>query len=161
MALKWAKIFRFYHNIKSGIKNIRNKPNRSGRVVYSAVLLWHGRSWVWAPNLHQCLWRHLQVCDQKGSSAMLTFIQMAGVAPEVNAEESVVHRWGSMQVRESTLALKPKACITRSPNRGTSGPTKRTCVLQKFWKRKKKSETIHCIYLRFFASWITCKVSQQ
>ena len=31
----------------------------------------------------------------------------------------------------STLALKPRADVTRSPNRGTSGPTKKTCVLYK------------------------------
>ena len=41
-----------------------------------------------------------------------------------------------MQVRESTLALKPRADITRSPKQGHQWPYKRTCVLQKFKKKK-------------------------
>ena len=35
----------------------------------------------------------------------------------------------------STLALKPRADVSRSPNRGISGQTKKTDVLQNFWKK--------------------------
>ena len=39
-----------------------------------------------------------------------------------------------MQVRGSTLALKPKADATRNPKKGISDPTKRMYVLTKFKK---------------------------
>ena len=41
----------------------------------------------------------------------------------------------------STLALKPRADVTRSPKQGISGPTKRTYVLKKFLKKKKKKKS--------------------
>ena len=34
-----------------------------------------------------------------------------------------------------TLGLKPRGCVTRSQNKGISGPTKRTHVLQTFTNR--------------------------
>ena len=37
---------------------------------------------------------------------------------------------------EPTLALKPRGDVTRSPNRGISGPKKRTNVLPKNFKKK-------------------------
>ena len=40
-----------------------------------------------------------------------------------------------MQVRESTLTLKPRADITRSPKHGYKWPHKRTDVLQFFLKK--------------------------
>ena len=46
------------------------------------------------------------------------------------SEESVACRQGSTQVRESTLALKLRAEITRSPKEGYQWPHKRTDVLQ-------------------------------
>ena len=53
------------------------------------------------------------------------------------SEGSVVHRRGSMQARESTLALKPRADVTRSPKQGYQWPhetdmcpTKKKCFQQ-------------------------------
>ena len=46
----------------------------------------------------------------------------------------------SMQVRGYILALKTRADVTRGPNRGISGPTKRTNVLQ-FFKKIMKSRS--------------------
>ena len=43
----------------------------------------------------------------------------------------------SLNKAEPTLALKPRGDITRSPKRGISGPTKRTHVLQFFFKKTK------------------------
>ena len=63
---------------------------------------------------------------------MLATKRSASVTPEVNLRNSLhtVDRQ-SMQVRESFLALKPRADITSAvQNRVISGPTKRTCVLQ-------------------------------
>ena len=66
---------------------------------------------------------------------MLTSIQSGGVAPEVNLKTSAQARKHANE--KSTLALNPRADITKSPNQGyISGPTKRTCVLQ-----KKQKET--------------------
>ena len=50
------------------------------------------------------------------------------------SEESVVHRRGRTQARESTLALKPRANITRSPKQVYQWPYKNL-------KTKKKSYT--------------------
>ena len=55
------------------------------------------------------------------------------------SEESVVHRRGSMQVRESTLALKPRADVTRSPKQGYQWPHKKDLCPTKILKKKKAS----------------------
>ena len=54
------------------------------------------------------------------------------------SEESVVHRWGSMQVRESTLALKPRADVARSPKRGYQWPHKKDLCPAKFFLKNKQ-----------------------
>ena len=41
------------------------------------------------------------------------------------SEESAAHRWWSMQLRESTLALKPRAEISRSPKQWYQWPHKK------------------------------------
>ena len=138
-----------------------------------------------------------QVCkyvNQKDLVAMLTSIQSAGVAPEVNlritqaskhAKKDPPWLWNPGQTscpkqgyqwphkkdlrppkknfknrpvadpgfprrkrtsaqarkhasKKSTLALKPRADAPEVRNRGISGPTKRTRVLQKFKKKKKE-----------------------
>ena len=56
------------------------------------------------------------------------------------SEESVVCRQGSTQVRESTLALKPRAYFTRSPKQGYQWPHKKDLCPTKFIKKKGKSQ---------------------
>ena len=51
--------------------------------------------------------------DQKGSAAKLTSVHSAGVAPEVNVRKSVEARKHASE--KSTLALKPRADVTRGP----------------------------------------------
>ena len=51
---------------------------------------------------------------KKGPAAML-ISTVSRSRTRGESEESIVHRRGSMQVRESTLALKPRADVTRSP----------------------------------------------
>ena len=53
-----------------------------------------------------------------------------------------------MQVRESTLALKPRADITRSPKHGYQLPHKRTDVLQIFLKKIKGHTYFEIIMLQ-------------
>ena len=67
-------------------KYLQSLPSRSGRVVHSAVLAacgteGHGFEARTSTNAcgHVC-----RYVDQKGSAAMLTSIQSAGVTPEVN-----------------------------------------------------------------------------
>ena len=66
---------------------------------------------------------------QSGSAAMLAVKRLAGVALKVNLRKSMQAR---KHASESTLALKPRADTPEVQNRSISGPTKRTCVLQKF-----------------------------
>ena len=65
-------------------------------------------------------------------------VEKAGVAPEVNlrnplcAGEEARKRWNPPWL------WNPGQTSPKVQNRGISGPTKRTCVLQKFKKKKKK-----------------------
>ena len=52
--------------------------------------------------------------DQNGLATMLTSIQSAGVTPEVNPRVTQARK----HAKGSTLALKPRAGITRSPKQG-------------------------------------------
>ena len=62
--------------------------------------------------------RHVcEYVDQKGLAAMLTSIQSAGVASEVNLRITQARKQ-----KGSTLALKPKADVTRSPKQGYQWP---------------------------------------
>ena len=75
--------------------------------------------------------------DQKGSAAMLTSIQSAGVTPEVNLRIT--------QVRKHAEGIHPGfetegRCHQKSKNMGISGPIKRTHVLQNF-KIKKDAKS--------------------
>ena len=98
IALSWAGVAEFY-----GLQ-------------CRACCMQHGWSWVQAPNLHQCLWTHLQVCRLKGLAAILTSIQSAGVTPKVNLRNAS---------EGSTLALKPRGDVIRSPKQGYQWPHKK------------------------------------
>ena len=71
--------------------------------------------------------------DENGSAAMLATKRSAGVTPEVNLMSPLC---AGDEARRSTLALKPREDVTRSPKQGISGPTKRTDVLQIFFLKK-------------------------
>ena len=62
--------------------------------------------------------------DENGSAAMLVSKRSADVAPEVNLRENTSCMFLPSAIRLPTLALKPRTDVTRSPNRGISGPTK-------------------------------------
>ena len=87
---------------------------------------------------HQCLRRYV---EEIGSAAMLAAKRSAGVAPEVNLRERVMLlvRLCQVRIRQNPLWLwNPEETSPEVQNRGISGPTKRTHVLQKFKKKKKK-----------------------
>ena len=91
------------------------------------------------PRCHQVC--KLQTADgckyvgQSGSAAMLAVKRLAGVAPEVNLRNSAQAR---KHASKSTLALKHRADITRSPKRVSVAPQKGH-VSSKNLKKKKKS----------------------
>ena len=76
--------------------------------------------------------------DQKGLATMLTSIQSAGVTPEVNLRNLL---WTGEEVHKRgnpPWLWNPGQTSPEVQNRGISGPTKRTYVLQKFKKKKKE-----------------------
>ena len=91
------------------------QPSRSGWVVYSAMLAVCGMSWWMVVGLSpKLLPIRVDLCrymDQKGSAAMLTSIQSAGVASEVNLR--------IIQMRKHAKRDPPwlwnRADVTRSP----------------------------------------------
>ena len=74
------------------------------------------------------------------------------------SEGPITYRWWSTQVRESNLALKPWADLTRSSKQGYRGPTKRTRVLQFLNFCSKKGYRLVCLAVIFF---LTGSVFQQ
>ena len=69
---------------------------------------------------------------QIGLAAMLAVKRLAGVAPEVNLRNSVQAR---KHASESTLALKPRADVTRSPKQGYQWPHKKDMCPPKILKK--------------------------
>ena len=70
---------------------------------------------------------------QSGSAAMLAVKRSAGVTPEVNLRNSMQAR---KHASESTLALKPRADVTRSPKQGYQWPHKKHMCPPKIWKKE-------------------------
>ena len=78
----------------------------------------HGRSWVRAQNLHQCLQTRLQVCGSKklGCHANLYTVSRCHTRGEFD-------EWPAS--KKSTLALKPRTDVTRSPKQEYQWPHKK------------------------------------
>ena len=101
-----------------GRKKVGNEPSQSGRVVKSTVL----RSWVQALALAPTLPMLVDTSNgckyvgEKGRAVILAIKRSAGVTPEVFLRNST---WARKHAcKKSTLALKPRADITRSPKQG-------------------------------------------
>ena len=81
--------------------------------------------------------------DWKGSAAMLASLQSAGVTPEVNLRIT--------QVRKQAIGihpgLKPRADVTTNQKQWYQWPTKRTCILQRFYKEQKESSVCQSVCL--------------
>ena len=71
-------------------------------------------------------------------AAMLAIKRSAGVTLEVNLRECTSYMPLPHANKLSTLALKPKEDVTRSPKQGYEWPHKRPCVCQIFFKKPKK-----------------------
>ena len=84
---------------------------------------------------------------KSGPAAMLAVKRLAGVAPEVNLRNSAQAR---KHASESTLALKPKADITRSPKQGYQWPHKKDmCPLKKNKNKKIKNNVQERSFIAF------------
>ena len=89
----------------------------------------HWQSWVRAPNLYQCLWTHLQI---HGSKRFSYHVDLYTVDRCHTRGESEDHT-SKKACKESTLALKPSADITRSPKQGYQWPYERHLCPPKFF----------------------------
>ena len=92
--------------------------------------------WVRAPNLHQCLRTCVKVRKSKRLSRHADLYTVGRCRTRGESEESVVRRQGSTQARESTLALKPKADVTRSPKQGYQWPHEKDLCPPKIFLKK-------------------------
>ena len=83
-----------------------------------ACFVWHGWLWVWAPNLLQCLQTYLH---EHGLKSLGYHADPYTVSRCHTRGESEDHR-GKKAHKGSTLALKPRVDITRSPKQGYQWP---------------------------------------
>ena len=127
-----------------------NKPSRSGRMVYSVVCVARivmGLSPQTSTNARRHVCRYV---DQKGLAAMLTSIQSASVAPEVNLRNPLcagqeARKWGN-----PPWLWNPGQTSPQVQNRGISGPRK-GLMSSKNFKKKKKIKT----FFNEPKTWIT------
>ena len=83
----------------------------------------------------------LRVCERDAPAAMLATERLAGVAPEVNLRECVIHTpLLSSNKAEPTLALKPGGDVTRSPKQGYQWLHKKD---SKFFFKKRNKMKFH------------------
>ena len=92
-------------------------------------------SWVQAPaqNSTNACGHVCKYVDQKGSAAMLTSRQSSGVEPVVNLKITQARKYAK---RDPSWLWNPGQTSLEVQTRGISGPTKRTCVLQKTLRKK-------------------------
>ena len=108
----------------------KSQTAKHGHSVGRAFVLSHAKrqrhawSWARAPQISLCarsVWMKQLSCHtdcQEVSRGCTTG----------ESEESIVHRWQSMQASESTLVLKPRTDVTRSPKHWVSfAPWKDRC----------------------------------
>ena len=76
-------------------------------------------------------------------AVMLTSIQSAGVTPEVNLRNSAQARKHASE--KSTLLLKPRADVTRSPKQGYPWPHGKDSCPPKIFKNKRKKKVLSCV----------------
>ena len=109
--------------------------SRSGWVVYNAVLVaWTviGSSPEPPPmlaDMSASMWSKRLSCH-----ADLYIVSRCHTRGE--SQEFIAHRWQSMQVRDPPWLWNPGETLPEVQNRSISGPTKRTYVLQKIFKKK-------------------------
>ena len=100
--------------------------------MYSLVLTAHSRGFKPQASTNACG----HVCKyvyQKGSTAMLTSIQSAGVAPKVNLKITHVRKCG----RDPPWLWNPGQTSPEVQNRGISGPAKRALCPPKHVKKER------------------------
>ena len=123
------------------------QPSWSGRVVYRAMLAacgtdGHGfKPWTFTNACgHIC-----RYVDRKDSAAMLTST-VSRCHTRGESREFIACRWQSMQVTKhasegSTLALKPRGYVTRSPKQGYQWPHEKDSkiLFKKGWRYNEES----------------------
>ena len=97
-----------------------------------ACCMRHRQLWVWAPNLHQYLQTHLQVC---GSKRLGCHADLHTVSRCHTRGESEDHTSKKAHKKGSTLTLKPRADVTRSPKQGYQWPNEKGLFPPKIKKK--------------------------
>ena len=100
-----------------------------------ACCVWHGWSWVQAPNLHQCLQTCLEVHGSKRLGCHADLYTVSRCCTRDESQEFIARRWQSMQARDPPWLWNPGETSPEVQNNGISGPTKKTYVLQKLKKK--------------------------
>ena len=87
----------------------------------------HGRSWIRAPNLHQCWWTCLQVCGLKRFGCHADPYTVSRCCTRGESEDHTSEK----ACKGSTLALKPRTDITKSPKQGYQWPHEKDIFIKK------------------------------
>ena len=123
-------------------KNVA-RMSRSGRVVFRAVLATQTVvGLIPSLNLHQCLWTILQVLKKAWLLCWPLYSQQVSHHKWIWGP----HKWESMQ-KGSTLALKPRADITRSPKQGYQWPHEKDLC-----PPKNKNKRMLQVWFKWFLS---------
>ena len=109
------------------------KPEWLSGLQHRACCVQHRWLWVWAPNLHQCLWTCLHVCGSKKIACHADLYIVSRCHTRGESQESSACRWQSTQARDPPWLWNPGETLPEVKNRGISGPMKRTYVLQNFF----------------------------
>ena len=126
-----------YHSYLGYVQT--EKPGRCGWVVSASACQAGG---LWFKSAILPLLKH--ACGE--SDRLLCWLYtLAEVSHQRWISGNVYHvRLCKVQIRLSTLALKPRGDVTRSLKQGYQWPQKWTCVQQKFKKKKKNVHTEGC-----------------
>ena len=126
-----------YHACPPAMHAPPSEQNDRCKNITYEILKYIGRSTMWPFSLAVYNFTHYSVtvcafdpCVYSFCHlvAMLATKRRAGVAPEVNLR---IPLWWSKQAKESTLALKPRGDITRSPKHGYQWLHKKTVTRYK------------------------------
>ena len=83
--------------------------------------------------------------EEISSAAILAAKRSAGVTPELNLREHVIHMSLPSANKAAHSGFEPRRDVTRCPKRGISGPTERTYVTyvlqKKIFKKKMSKKT--------------------
>ena len=113
-------------------------------LLHHACYLRHRQAWVWAPNLHQCLWTCLQVHGSKSPSCHADFYTVSRCCTRGECEDCTRKKACK---RDPPWLWNPRKMSPEVQNSCISGPTKKDlCPAKVFLKDLK-------IAIKFICTW--------